>query len=252
LKGESVDLEAIVTAGGSYFRGQKFLAGRLGSDPQSLRLLQAVGDAWWKGSTTFAPQLPDYTTGSSLRSTFLGSAVTARSDHVPVDGQDAVQLSGVRADVFIAEAPPYRLLRLRLKKGSVVDGIADADLRYRDFDRDFGIATPSGAIDFADLSTLPPFYSVVSVDTTSCGSTCLVTAMLKNLGGNRGARAPSTVSFTMTDPQTNSVVGTCTATVQPDVGYGATTNASCTIRGVNGRDHNAAVVTATAENPGHA
>jgi len=39
-------------------------------------------------------------------------------------------------------------------------------------------------------------------------------------------------------------------TVQPDVGHSATTTVSCTIAGVNGADHNAAVVTATVDNSG--
>jgi hypothetical protein len=56
----------------------------------------------------------------------------------------------------------------------------------------------------------------------------------------------------MTDPQTNVALGTCTVAVQPDVVHGATTTVSCTIGGVNGADHNAAVVTATASNPGRA
>lgn len=60
------------------------------------------------------------------------------------------------------------------------------------------------------------------------------------------------VTFTMADPQTHAVIGGCTATVQPDVVHSATTNVSCTISGVNGADHNAAVVTAAANNPGGA
>jgi hypothetical protein len=54
----------------------------------------------------------------------------------------------------------------------------------------------------------------------------------------------------MTDPQTSSVLGTCKVPVQPDVGHSATTTVSCTISGVNGADHNAAVVTAAADNSG--
>ncbi len=252
LTGPDFSLESIITDGGSYFRGRQFLASHMGTDPSSMILVQAAGDNWWTGLPAAAPDntLTDFTKGSSLRSTFLGTAVTSRTDHVSVSGDPAIELSGPRADVFLSEAPPYRVMRIRMKSGAVVDGISSADFVYSDFGTDFAIAAPGGALNFADLSTLPPVYSVVSVDTSGCAFPCLVSASLKNLGGRSGAHAPSTVKFTMTDPQTNSVLGTCQVTVQPDVGHSATTTASCTIAGVNGADHNAAVVTATADNPG--
>jgi hypothetical protein len=244
------NLEAIITDHGSYFRGQQFLASHMGTDPYSQSLVKAAGDAWWTGLPAQAPVLADFTSGSGLRSTFLGTAVTSRTDHVLVGHVPAIELSGPRADVFLAEAPPYRVLRVHMKSGAVVDGISSADLLYSDFGRDFAIVAPAGALDFADLSTLPPVYTVESVDTSGCASPCVVAASLKNLGGKSAARAPSTVAFTITDPQTNSVLGTCSANVQPDVGHSATTTVSCTIGGVNGADHNAAVVTAAATNPG--
>ena len=253
LNGPNDDLEAIIiTDQGSYFRGQKFLSNHMGSDPLSRSLVQATGNSWWTGLSATAPEFPDFTKGSSLASTFLGTAVTSRKDHVLVGGVQTVELSGPRADVFIGEASPYRVVRIHMKRGAVVDGISDADFRYSDFGRDFAIAAPSATVNFADLSTLPPVYTVVSVDTSGCASPCVVAAALKNLGGRSDARAPSTVTFTMIDPQTNAVLGTCTVTVQPDVVHSATTNVSCTINGVNGGDHNAAVVTAAADNPGHA
>jgi hypothetical protein len=61
------------------------------------------------------------------------------------------------------------------------------------------------------------------------------------------AQAPSTVTFTMADAGSGQKLGSCQATVQPDVGYNATTTVSCAI-GVPAT--NAAVVTATAVNPG--
>jgi hypothetical protein len=250
LSSKNVNLEAIITDHGSYFRGQQFLASNMGSDPYLRSLIQAAGNAWWTGLPATAPELPDFTKGSGLRSTFLGTAVTSRTDHVSVGGVPAVELSGPRADVYLGEAPPYRVLRVHMYPGAVVDGISDADFIYGDYGRDFGIAPPSGALDFADLSTLPPIYTVVLVDTSACGSPCLVGATLKNLGGKSGSGGPSIVTFTMTDPQSNSVLGACKVPVQPDVGHSATTIVSCTIGGVNGADHNAAVVTAAADNSG--
>ena len=250
LSSNNVNLEAIITDHGSYFRGRQFLASNMGSDPYSQSLVQAAGNAWWTGLAAAPPDLPDFTKGGSLRSTFLGTVVTSRTDHVTVGSVPAVELSGPRADVFLGEAPPYRVLRLHMYPGAVVDGISGADFTYSDYGRDFAIAPPSGALDFADQSTLPPIYTVAAVDTSACGSPCLVAASLKNLGGKTGSRGPSVVTFTMTDPQSNSVLGSCKVPVQPDVDHSATTTVSCTISGVNGADHNAALVTATADNSG--
>jgi hypothetical protein len=247
-----VKLEAIIVGNDAYFRGSEFLSQHMGSDLISRNLVKAAGNAWWKGSAGNVPRLPDLTDGTSFRSTFLGTAVTQRTDHVAVDGLDAVDLSGPRADVFVAANPPYRVLRVRLKKGVVIDGVSEADLRFDNFDRDFRITAPSDVIDFSNLSTLPPIYTVVSVDTSGCGSPCGLSALLKNLGGMLNARAPSTITFTMTDSASGHAVGSCQVEVKPDVGYNATTKVACTISALSGQQLSAGTVTATPDNPGRA
>jgi hypothetical protein len=254
-----LNLEAIVfldatplSPATAYFRGNQFLSQHMGNDPASRNLVRAAGNAWWKGSADQVPQLPDLTNGTSFRSTFLGTALSQRTDHVAVDGVEAVNLSGPRADVFVAASPPYRLLRVHMKKGAVIDGITDADFRFGKFDQDFKVVAPTDVIDFSNLSTLPPIYTVVSVGTSKCLSPCIVSAILKNLGGQLNAKAPSTVAFTMVDAATKRVVGNCAVQVKPDVGYNATTTVSCTMSAVNGQQVNAATVTATPDNPGHA
>jgi hypothetical protein len=236
----------------AYFRGNQFLSQHMGGDPASRNLVNAAGNAWWKGSAGHVPQLPDLTNGTAFKSTFLGTALSQRTDHVTVDGIEAINLSGPRADVFVAATAPYHLLRVHLKKGSVIDGISDADLKFDKFDQDFRIAVPTDVIDFSNLSTLPPIYTVVSVDTSRCTSPCVVSAILKNLGGKLNARAPSTITFTMIDAASKRSVGSCQVQVVPDVGYNATTTVSCTIIGINTQQVNAATVTATPDNPGHA
>jgi hypothetical protein len=235
-----------------YFRGSQFLSDHMGPDLISRNLVRAAGNAWWKGPPGQIPQLPDLTDGNAFKTTFLGTAVSQRTDHVEVDGLEAVNLSGPRADVFIAAEPPYHLIRVHLKKGAFIDGISDADLHYSNFDTDFKIVAPTDVIDFSNLSTLPPIYTVVSVDTSRCGSPCVVSASLKNLGGKLGAQAPSTIKFTMTDSATKQPVGSCQAQVQPDVGYNATTSVSCTITIGNADQVHAGMVTATPDNPGRA
>ena len=243
-------LEAISLGNNTYFRGQQFLSAHMGSDLVSRSFVKAAGDGWWKGSAGQVPHLTNLTDGNAFRSTFLGQAVTQRIDRVSVDGIDAVDLSGARAEVFITAKAPYRVLRVRLKHGVVVDGIRDADFRFVNYNHDFQISAPTNVIDFSNLTTLPPIYTVVSVDTSGCGSPCVVSALLKNLGGLVGARAPSTITFAMTDTASRQVLGSCQARVVPDVAYNATTTVMCSIDNVSAQTSNAATVTATPDNPG--
>jgi len=243
-------LEAIILGNNTYFRGQQFLSAHMGTDLVSRSFVKAAGNGWWKGSAGQVPHLADLTDGNAFRSTFLGQAVTQRIDHVSVDGIDAVDLSGARGEVFITAQAPYRVLRVRLKHGVVVDGIRDADLRFVNYNHDFQISAPTNVIDFSNLTTLPPIYTVVSVDTSGCGSPCVVSALIKNLGGLVGARAPSTITFAMTDTASRQVLGSCQARVVPDVAYNATTTVTCSIDNVTAQSSNAATVTATPDNPG--
>jgi len=243
-----ISLEALIVGRVAYFRGRQFLADRLRDNPLGPSLVNAAGDMWWRDTTIAPPpSLPDFTDGAAFRASFLGSAATSRLDHQRVGADDAVELSGARADVYIGTVPPFRLLRVQLKRGVTVDGIVDADLRYSNVDADFHLSVPTAVIDFANLSTLPPIYTVTAIDTSACGSPCVVSATVRNLGGGTGAHAPSTVVFTLSDPVSALPLGTCTATIQPDVGYNVTTTASCsmTVSTVN-----AAVVTASVNNPG--
>ena len=249
LSSGSTKLEAIVLANGAFFRGQEFLSSFLSGDPATADLVKAAGNGWWKGPAGLVPQLPDLTDGTQFRVAFLGSAVRSRTDHVQVDGVDTVELSGPRADVYINSSAPYQLVRVVIPARVTVDGIGQSDLHYSNYGKDFGIAPPVGVIDFSNLSTLPPIYTVVSVNTSRCTSPCVVSALLKNLGGPTGAKAPSTVTFTLKDSATGAVAGSCTVSVTPDVGYTQTTTVSCSIP-LAGSPPNAAIVTATADNPG--
>jgi hypothetical protein len=250
VTGANLKLEAIIVGKDAYFRGQQFLSAHMGADLVSRSFVRSAGNGWWKGSAGHVPQLTELADGNAFRSTFLGQAVTERTDHVSVDGLDAIDLSGPRADVFITAQPPFEILRLRLKHGVVVDGIHDGDFRFLNYNRDFRIAAPADVIDFSNLSTLPPIYTVLSVDTSGCGSPCTVSALLKNLGGMIGAQASSTVIFTMTDTASRQAVGSCQARVVPDVGYNATTTVACTFENVANQSSNAITVRATADNPG--
>jgi hypothetical protein len=247
----SSTLEAIVVGPDAYFRGQQFLAQHMSSDPVSRGLVKAAGGGWWKGDADLVPKLSEFTEGTAFRSTFLGTATTQRTDHVSVRGVAAIEMSGVRADAYLAAAAPHQVLRLRLKQGVAVDGLTDVDFQYGNYNRDFKVAAPSDVIDFSNLSRAAPVYTVVSVDTSRCGSPCAVSALLKNLGGTGAARGHSSITFTVKAAASGTAVGTCTVPVAPDVGFNATTTAGCSID-LTGRAADAAVVTATVDNPGPA
>src|SRR5258708_25418543 len=142
-------------------------------------------------------------------------------------------MSSPRADVFISAGAPYQVLRVHTLKGAVIDGIAEADLRFSNFNKDFQIKAPADVIDFSNLSTLPPVYTVVSVDTSACASPCVLSARLKNIGGMSGARSPSVVTITVAEPATRKVAGSCKAHVVPDVRYNSTTNVRPTVSALN-------------------
>lgn len=247
-----VRLEAILIGTARYFRSQKVLAQQLGTDHASRNLEQAAGNAWWTGLGAPGPDPFDFTDAATLKAALINSDLVTRRDRVTMNGVETAELSGARAEVYIEEAAPHRLIRLRTRAGAVVEGIRQADLDFGHYGADFKIAAPRDVINFADLTTLPPNYTVVSVDTSGCGSPCLVQATLKNLGGRNGAKAPSTVSFQMSDLVSGRAIGGCTGTVAPDVDYNATTTVSCTIAEAAGADFAGAKVTAIPNNPGHA
>src|SRR5258708_5152038 len=147
LSSKDANLEAIITDHGPYFRGRQFLASNLGSDPYSQSLVQAAGDSWWTGLATLAPQLPDFTNGGGFRATFLGTAVTSRTDHVSVGGAPAVELTGPRADVFLDEAPPPPWLTLNIHPSPSYSHVSNANFTYTAFGCDFGVAPPCHALD---------------------------------------------------------------------------------------------------------
>lgn len=241
------NVEAIVIGSQAYFRGESFLLAHMGSDPQAQALAKAAGNAWWKGSTALLPAMPDLATGAAFRTTFLGAAVTGRTNDVPIDGENTIELYGPRGAVYIRSAEPHYLVHLRMKAGVSIDGIAGADLSYSSFNAALTIAPPTDVIDFTNLSTLPPIYTIVSIDTSRCSTECVVSAQLRNLGGLTGARAASTVTFTLTSG--GATLGSCSTQVNPDVGYNSTTTVTCTIA-YSGSLDSGANVTAAVDNPG--
>jgi hypothetical protein len=252
VENNGVRLEAIVIDGTAYFRSPELLAQQTAAGRISQGTGSAIGNGWWIGSFSKPPDLVDFTDGPKLRATFVNEGLVARHDHVAVAGIDTAELSGPLADVYIRESAPHQLVRVRMRSSTAVDGVTKADLVFSHYGADFNIAAPANVVDFQDINSLPPSYTVLSVDGSGCGSPCRVQATLKNLGGRSGAKGPSTVAFTMADLASGKVIGNCTGTVAPDVDFNGTTTVSCTIDEAANTQFSGAKVTATPTNPGHA
>lgn len=245
LTGDHFNLEAIITDGHSYFRGREFLAQHAAGDAGSVSLLNQAGDSWWRGSGQETPKLIALVDAESFRSNFLGPAVTSRSDHLSVEGVAAVRLMGPRAEVLIARDEPHRLLALRMRNGATVDGIVATDLRYGNYGGVPAIGPPEGAVNFRDFSTLPPLFTVEMVDGSACGSPCVVSARVRNLGGANAPGAASKIAFKLSDPASGRVYGSCVGEVPSGVRYDSTELVSCTMSIPSGGEPNGATLTAT-------
>src|SRR5260221_5453394 len=137
-----MDLEAILIGKDGYFRSQDLLARQLNGSPGSQSLARAAGNGWWKGPLASTPTFADFTQGDRVKATFINADLASRRDHVTDVGMDTAELSGPRADVYIEEAAPHELVRLRMQPGTTVDGITRADLRYRHYGADFKFVPP--------------------------------------------------------------------------------------------------------------
>ncbi|HEV2953090.1 MAG TPA: hypothetical protein VG015_03265 [Candidatus Dormibacteraeota bacterium] len=249
---KGIDLEGIQIGARAYFRGQAFLAQQLGSAPNVTNLVKAVGDRWWTSGSSTPPDFSAFTDPTRIKADFLNTLLVTRKDHLLVEGTDTAELSDPQQDLYVQEVSPHRLVRLHLKTGSTVAGISNGNIDFTNYGKDFGIVPPPEVIDFNNLSTLPPNYTVLSVDTSGCGiSTCVVAAKVQNLGGTTGAMAPSTVSFAVVDTGSGKAIGNCVATVSPDLAYNATGVVSCVVPGVSAASFVSAQVTATPTNPAY-
>jgi hypothetical protein len=225
-------IEEMQFSGKVYYKGKDAASSFAGSDAFGQAAPNAIGDKWFTTTKGTPIDLSGFTDASKVKANFLNTVNVQRKDNVTVNGQDTAELTDSDTILNVTESSPYQLVRLRSQPGKTVSQVSNMDLVFSNYDKDFGLTQPTTALNLDDPSTFPPFYVVNSVNLNGCnGDPCTVAATVQNKGGTQGATAASSVTFTATNDANNSTLGTCTATIQPDVANGATKTISCKITG---------------------
>jgi len=232
----NISYELLQMDGKVYFKGSDYLASILGSDPNAQQLVKGVGTRWYTTKNATPIDLSAITDANKVKANFLNTIATKRTDDVIFSGLDTAELTLVDGIVNITEDSPYRLVRLRSIKGQSLNGVTGFDMTFSNYGKDFGIQAPTDVFDFDDPTTWPPLYKVDSVaqkaipGTTSCDDPCVLSAVIENVGGLKGASAPSTITFTLSNASDNSSLGTCQVKIQPDKPHAQQFTVSCSIQ----------------------
>jgi len=225
-------LELLQINGKAYYRGKDFVAATAGTDAFGQALARAVGDKWFTSKDAAPLDMSAFTDASKVKANFLTSLSVTRKDNVSVNGTDTAELSDSSTIENITESSPYQLVELRTQSGKTSSDVSDMDLAFSNYGQNFNITQPTDIFQMDDPTTWPPYYQVTSINLNGCsGDPCMVAATVTNSGGAKGATAPSTVTFTLTNDADSSTLGTCTATVAPDVDNTKTATVSCKITG---------------------
>ncbi len=228
----TTQIEAIQSNSKVYYHGKDAASTFVGSDAFGQAEPVAVGDKWFTTSKATPMDMSGFTDASKVKANFLNTLSLSRKDDVTVNGVNTAELSDSESIINIAESSPYELVRLRTQPGKTSSSASDLDLTFSNYNKDFKISVPADALNLDDPSTFPPFYQVTAIDISGCtGDPCPVSATVQNEGGTKGAPAPSTVTFTATKDADSSTLGTCKATISPDVANAAKVTVSCSITG---------------------
>ena len=231
----TLSYEALQIDGKIYLKGSGYLQSQITDQTEARQLAKVVGDRWYTSKDAQPVDTSAITDASKVKANFLTTIATKRNDDVIVDGQNTAELTLSDFILNITEDSPYRLVRLRSANGKTVQGISKVDMRFTNYNKDFGLVTPTNVFDFDDPTTWPPRYVVDSVSqkvipgSTSCDDPCVLSAEVQNSGGLKGASAPSTVNFVLTASNQSSL-GSCKATIQPDRPHGQKFTVSCSIQ----------------------
>lgn len=228
----STQIEAIQSNGKVYYHGKDAASTFVGSDAFGQAEPIAVGDKWFTTSKATPMDMSGFTDAGKVKANFLNTVSLSRKDNVTVNGVNTAELSDSESIINITESSPYELVRLRTQPGKTSSSASDLDLAFSNYNKDFSISVPTDALNLDDPSTFPPFYQVTAINISGCnGDPCRVAATVQNAAGTKGASAASTVTFTATNDADNSVLGTCKATISPDIANGAKANVGCSITG---------------------
>jgi hypothetical protein len=225
-------VELIQVNGKVYYHGKEAAASFVGTDTFGQAQPTAVGTKWFTTSKATPIDMSGFTDASKVKANFLSTVSVSRKDGVSINGVDTAELSDSDSILNITESSPHQLVRLRTQSGKTVSGVTNGDLAFTNYNKAFAITEPAGALNLDDPTTFPPYYEVTNIDLSKCTTDpCTVAATVQNKGGTQGASASSTVTFTLTNDADSSVVGTCKATVSPDIANGQSVTVSCTITG---------------------
>jgi len=236
-------LEVLQINGKAYYRGKDFVASVAGTDAFGQALARAVGDKWFTSKDATPLDMSGFTDAAKVKANFLNTLSVSRKDNVTYNGADTAELSDSNSILNITESSPYELVRLRTQSGKTVSDVTDMDLAFSNYNKDFNITQPTDVFQMDDPTTWPPYYAATAINLDRCLDPCNVSATVQNRGGAKGAPASSTVTFTATNDADNSELGTCKATISPDIANGTNTTVSCSITG--------GAWTAFAQNGGH-
>ena len=226
----SVSYEVMQIGGKVYVKGRDYLTNALTSQ-DAKQIINAVGSRWFTISTAQPVDLSPITDANKVKANFLTTISDKRTDDVSVDGQNTAELTLSDAILNVTESSPYRLVRLRSVSGKTVNGVSDFDMKFSNWDQEFGLQTPTNVFDLDDPTTWPPYYQIVGQPNNSgCADPCAMSATYQNAGGLNGAIAPSTVTFTLTAQDNTTQLGSCKATIQPDRPHGQQFTVSCSIQ----------------------
>lgn len=226
----SVSYEVMQIGGKVYVKGSAYLTNALTS-ADAKQIINAVGDRWFTTSTAQPVDLSPITDANKVKSNFLTTISDKRNDDVSVDGQNTAELTLSDAILNITESTPYRLVRLRSAGGKSVNGVGDFDMKFSNWDQEFGLQTPTNVFDLDDPTTWPPYYQQVgNPNNSACNDPCVLSQVMQNAGGLNGASAPSTVTFTLKAQDQTTVLGSCKVTIQPDHPHGQQFTVSCSIQ----------------------
>ncbi len=252
IQNGTLNVESVGVNGKYFYRGRAFIALLLGSGAPDQQLARAVGDRWFTSNNATSFDLGAFTDASKIKDNFLSTKSLKRKDNVSSNGVMTAELTADDYILNITEASPYRLVLLQTAQGKTVQKLSDAKLAFSNYNKDFAIQTPTDVVDKDNRSTWPPMYTRVSISNSGCKDPCILSAVFQNDGGTTGAPAPSTIAFTLTNKADGSALGSCNATVSPDVENGKKVTVNCSISSVAWTNFNGTYIyNAVADNPAY-
>jgi len=252
----ALHIESEQVNGKVFYRGKEFVASVLGTAPEDKQLANAVGDRWFTSKDATPIDVSGFSDATKVKANFLNTLSVTRKDNVTSNGVVTAELTGADYILNITEASPHRLVQLRTAQGKTVQEMTDAKLAFSNYNKDLAIQAPTDVVAKDNSSTWPPRYTRVSIEHSRCDDPCTLSAVYKNDGGTTGASAPSTITFTLTSKADGSALGSCKATIQPDVANGETVTESCSISSsawtaFNSVNGNVYIYNAVADNPAY-